>query len=98
MPIGAMHFLDTYERWPLCIERSVALLSCDDKAKVDFGEPGAVLSTGVRGKKRLIPMTSSLEALDHDVSKKGTCFSVFLFLKHESLKVFINKKRHSVIQ
>ena len=48
--------------------------------------------------KSLIPMTSSLEALDHDVSKKGTCFSVFLFLKHESLKVFINKKRHSVIQ
>ena len=41
------------------------LLSCDDKAKVDFGEPGAVLSTGVRGKKRLIPTTSILGALDH---------------------------------
>ena len=44
------------------------LLSCDDKAKVDFGEPGAVLSTGVREKKSLIPTTSILEALDHDVS------------------------------
>ena len=74
------------------------LLSCDDKAKVDFGEPGAVLSTGVRGKKRLIPTTSILGALDHYVSQKGTRFSVFLFLKHESLKVFINKKSHSVIQ
>lgn len=79
MPIGAMHFLDTYERWLLCIEGSVALLSRDDKAKVDFGEPGAVLSTGVRGKNSLIPMTSILGALEHDVSKKGTCFSVFLF-------------------
>ena len=98
MPIGAMHFLDTYERWLLCIEGSVALLSRDDKAKVDFGEPGVVLSTGVRGKNSLIPTTSILGALDHDVSKKGTCFFVFLFLKHESLKVFINKKRHSVIQ
>ena len=74
------------------------LLSCDDKVKVDFGEPGAVLSTGVRGKKSLIPTTSILGALDHDVSQKGTRFSVFLFLKHESLKVFINKKSHSVIQ
>ena len=74
------------------------LLSCDDKAKVDFGEPGAALSTGVREKKSLIPTTSILGALDHDVSQKGTCFSVFLVLKHESLKVFINKKSHSVIQ
>ena len=74
------------------------LLSCDDEAKVDFGEPGAVLSTGVRGKKSLIRTTSILGALDHDVSQKGMRFFVFLFLKHESLKVFINKKSHSVIQ
>ena len=60
------------------------LLSCDDKAKVDFGEPGAVLSTGVRGKKSLVSTTSILGALDHDVSQ-GMCFSVFLFLKHKSL-------------
>ena len=60
------------------------LLSCDDKAKVDFGEPGAVLSTGVRGKKSLVFMTSILGALDHDVSQ-GMCFSVFLFLKHKTL-------------
>ena len=66
------------------------LLSCDDKVKVDFGEPGSVLSTGVRGKKSLILTTSILGALDHDLSQKDTRVSVFLFLKHGSLKVFIN--------
>ena len=65
-------------------EGQCVLLSCDDKAKVDFGEPGAVLSTGVRGKKSLVFMTSILGALDHDVSQ-GMCFSVFLFLKHKTL-------------
>ena len=57
---------------------------------MDFGEPGSVLSTGVRGKKSLILTTSILGALDHDVSQKDTRVSVFLFLKHGSLKVFIN--------
>ena len=48
--------------------------------------------------KSLIPMTSILGPLDHDVSQQGTCFSIFFFLKHESPKVFINKKSHSMIQ
>ena len=39
-------------------------VSCDDKAKVDYGEPGTALSTGVRGKKSLIPINSTLGALD----------------------------------
>ena len=30
-------------------------VSCDDKAKIDFGEPGALISSGVRGKKVLFP-------------------------------------------
>ena len=47
-------------------------LSCDDKAKVDFGEPGLALSSGVRGKKSIVPTTSTLAALDHDVSQKGS--------------------------
>ena len=55
------------------------LLSCDDKAKVDFGEPGAVLSTGVRGKKSLIPTTSILGALDYDVNQKVHIFPFFSF-------------------
>ena len=55
------------------------LLSCDDKAKVDFRELGAVLSTGVRGKKSLIPTVSILGALDHHVSQKDMCFPFFSF-------------------
>ena len=47
------------------------LISCDDKAKVSFGEPGNALSTGVRGKDSLVPASSILGALDHDVDSKG---------------------------
>ena len=43
-------------------------ISYDDKAKVDSGEPGTALLTGVRGKKSLIPINSTLGALDHDVN------------------------------
>ncbi|XP_066934138.1 uncharacterized protein [Clytia hemisphaerica] len=46
-------------------------ISCDDKAKIDFGEPGSAVSTGVRGRKSLVPSTSMLGALDHDVNQKG---------------------------
>ena len=46
-------------------------ISCDDKAKVDFGEPGSAVSTGVRGKRSIVPSTSILGALDHDVNQKG---------------------------
>ncbi|XP_041374668.1 uncharacterized protein LOC121387575 [Gigantopelta aegis] len=44
----------------------------DDKSKLDFGEPGAALSSGVRGKKSVIPTTSTLSCLDHDVGQKGS--------------------------
>ena len=47
-------------------------LSCDDKAKIDYGEPGYALSTGVRGRKSIVPTTSTLGALDHDVNQKGS--------------------------
>ena len=54
-------------------------VSCDDKAKVDFGEPGATISSGVRGKKSIVPTTTTLGALDHDVNQKGNIIpSVFL--------------------
>ncbi|XP_052781350.1 uncharacterized protein LOC128217930 [Mya arenaria] len=49
-----------------------ALFFCDDKAKVPFGEPDMVLSTGVRGKKTLTPSTSTLVAADHDMHHKGS--------------------------
>ena len=43
-------------------------ISYDNKAKVDYGEPGTALLTGVGGKKSLIPINSTLGALDHDVN------------------------------
>ena len=50
----------------------VTFISIDDKSKIDFGEPEQVLSTGVRGKKSIVPEGSRLSALDHDVSSKGS--------------------------
>ena len=47
-------------------------ISCDDKAKVDFGEPGYVLATEVRGKKSIAPGGTKISALDHDVNSKGS--------------------------
>lgn len=44
----------------------------DDKAKVDIGEPGLAISTGVRGKKSIVPMGFNLSALDHDMQSKGS--------------------------
>lgn len=44
----------------------------DDKAKVDFGEPGLYASSGVRGKKSIVPTNSNLSCLDHDVQNKGS--------------------------
>ena len=56
------------------------LLSCDDKAKIDFGEPGCLLLIGFRGKKTLVPTTSTLRALDHDVNQKGKCINYIPYL------------------
>ena len=51
---------------------NVTFLCIDDKAKVDFGEPGVAVATGVRGKKSIVPVTSTLAALDHDMQSKGS--------------------------
>jgi hypothetical protein len=50
---------------------SCVLFCCDDKAKIPFGEPGHILSTGVRGKQSLVSNSSVLGAEDHDVHHKG---------------------------
>lgn len=39
--------------------------------KLDFGEPGVVVSSGVQGKKSIISPSSFLGALDHDVNQNG---------------------------
>ncbi|KAH3888313.1 hypothetical protein DPMN_012345 [Dreissena polymorpha] len=48
------------------------LLFCDDKAKVPFGNPGALMLTGVWGKLSIVPITSTLSALDHDMQSSGS--------------------------
>ena len=59
----------------------VTFVCVDDKSKVDFGEPGLAVQTGVRGKKSIVPVGLTLSALDHDVQSKGSitpsvCLSV----------------------
>lgn len=45
----------------------------DDKAKIDFGEPGLCASSGVgRQKKSIVPLNFNLSCLDHDVQNKGS--------------------------
>jgi hypothetical protein len=54
------------------------LVFCDDKAKVPVGEPGCAVSTGVRGKKTLAPVSTTLVSLDHDMTKCSLTPSVVL--------------------
>ena len=56
-------------------------VSCNDKAKVDYGEPGTALSTGVRVKKSLVSINSTLGALDHEVTQKGNVTSAVSLLR-----------------
>lgn len=53
-------------------------LCCDDKAKVPVGEPGAPVSTGVRGRQSISVASSQLVALDHDMTKASLTPSVVL--------------------
>lgn len=48
------------------------MIFCDDKAKVPFGNPGSLVSTGVRGKQTIVPASSTLCALDHDMQSVGS--------------------------
>lgn len=56
------------------------LLFCDDKAKIPLGEPGCSISTGVRGKKCIAPCSTTVAALDHDVSHKG-CITPSVYMQ-----------------
>ena len=61
-----------YMRELAVIDRDkTVFVSCDDKAKVSFGEPGAAISSWVRGRQSIVPTTTLLGALDHDVNQKG---------------------------
>ena len=48
------------------------MVCMDDKSKVDFGEPGMFSQSGVRGKKSLVPVGSTLSCLDHDIQCKDS--------------------------
>ena len=51
--------------------REVTTFLCvDDKSKIDYGEPNHAISPGARGKKSVIPISTVLGALDHDVNSK----------------------------
>lgn len=69
-----------YMREYAVMNRDICSFYClDDKSKVDYGEPGTAMSTGVRGKKSLVPSSSTLACLDHDLGSKGSLTpSVFL--------------------
>lgn len=60
------------KRYAVKYRDTVMMLCLDDKSKVDYGEPGMAVSTGVRGKKSLVPVSSVLGALDHDIASKGS--------------------------
>lgn len=51
--------------------RTVTVLSIDE-VKDWYRRAWAVHSSGVRGKKSLVPAASQLSAMDHDVSSKGS--------------------------
>ena len=55
---------------------SCMFISCDDKAQVNFGEPGFMISSGVRGKKSIVPTTTTLGSLEHDVNQKGSIIPI----------------------
>ena len=48
--------------------RSVAQVFADDKAKINVGQPGQPVSTGVRGRRQLVYNDRTIAALDHDMS------------------------------
>jgi hypothetical protein len=60
------------------LKGKLALLFCDDKAKVPFGEPGLAVSTGVRGKASIVPTSTTLTAMDHDMTMGSLTPSVTL--------------------
>ena len=57
---------------------SSVVFFCDDKSKIPVGEPSAAITTGVRGRMSIVPTSSTLVALDHDVHKASLTPNVVL--------------------
>lgn len=69
------------KQYTVMFKEHTTFLCLDDKSKVDSGEARMAISTGVRGQKSIVPCSSVLGALDHDVASKGSltpsvCFHV----------------------
>lgn len=62
-------------------KQDCVLFFCDDKAKVPFGDPDHLISTGVRGRMSIVPTTSTLSSLDHDMTRASITPSVLLNCK-----------------
>ena len=53
--------------------REVTTFLCtNDKSKIDYGEPNHAISLGVSGKKSIVPVSTVLGALNHNVNLKGS--------------------------
>ena len=76
-----MVLLKYAKEYAVNFSQHVTLVSVDDKAIIPVGEPGAAVSTGVRGHYRsLVPSSSFLGALDHDFHIHGVVPSVSLVI------------------
>ena len=56
---------------------------------MDYGEPNLAISSGVRGKKSIVPCTTTLGSLDHDIPEKlDTLYrtQVTFLLRHSVLQ------------
>lgn len=75
------------------------LYFCDDKAKVPFEDPNHYISTGVRGRMSIVPTTSTLSALDHDMIRASVTPSVLLQSKipEDISKSFVREKVTTII-
>lgn len=72
MHTGAVLCIDISRKWLSNIVNILYFSLVTTKQKIEVGEPGFAISSGVRGKKSIVPATSYLGALDHDVNQKGT--------------------------
>ena len=50
----------------------ITFICVNHKAKVDYQEPNLAISSGVRGKKSIVPCTTALGSFDHDINSKGS--------------------------
>ena len=72
----------------------VAFLCCDNNVNVPTGETNAPVSTGVRGKMTIAPVSTTLGALNHDMTKASLTPSAVLRcdIPESSAKSFVRGK------